>query len=132
MCYFYFNRLETKNDFYQLFYHCVKTNCKGKKSRVLKTQKNYVYTIWQFSWFIENLNNNQDPHRHIENDATPGAEYFNGMIQMSQKQKKFCRSQFHTQSITRWWNHRRYKFVRFKAKGSFKCGSSMGQRLCRI
>ena len=46
MCYFYFNRFERENDFYQVFYHCVKTNCKGKKSRVLKTHKKITFILY--------------------------------------------------------------------------------------
>ena len=53
------------------------------------------------------------------------------MIQKTQKQTNVCSSQLYAKSTTRWWNQRRCKFLKFRAKGSLHCGSQ-GQRLYKI
>ena len=83
-----------------------------------------------FSQFNENLINNQDKHSQIENDETPGPEYPNEIIQKKEKQTIILH--FPTSCHKYYQMMKSHKFLKFKAKGSLRCGSFMGQRLCKI
>lgn len=74
--------------------------------------------------------NNQDQYSQSENDETSGAEYPNeNDLEEAETSKT---SAFHNATnITKQWNRRGYKFLKFKAEGSLQCGSYMDQKLCK-
>ena len=65
----------------------------------------------------ETLINNQDTHSQIENDEIPGAEYPNDNDSEDTEINKTSTIPTFKPMVIR------YKFLKFKAKGSLQCGS---------
>ena len=121
----------------QAFHQCTKTNCKRKSPGCYKYKQNEKWPIWWFSWsgffleFNENLINNRDPHSPIENNETPGTQCPNES-RSEEEHRKLLHFQISCYKYYQVMKLKKHKFLTFKAKGIFQCGSYLAQRLRKI
>lgn len=116
----------------------IKTKFKNiRSSGCCKQEQNKVSTIWWFSWsgffleFNENLINNRDPHSPIENNETPGTQCPNES-RSEEEHRKLLHFQISCYKYYQVMKLKKHKFLTFKAKEIFQCGSYLTQRLRKI
>ena len=82
--------------------------------------------------FNENLISNRDPHSPIENNETPRAQCPNESQSEEEEHTKLLHFQISCYKYYQVMQLKRHKFLTFKAKGIFQCGSYLAQRLRKI